>query len=407
MNRKQLNILLVLVLIVGGLGLVVYKKNSSTWQASSAPTAGGKVLGEIALNDIARVVIKTNTADLALARKNDAWVVSARGDYPADFSRVSNLIQGLWQLKPVQEVKIGPSQLGRLELVAPGKGAADSGTLIELQGADSKAIASLLLGKKFIQKSDNFPGGEGFPAGRYVMPLNGGNRVSLVSEAFTQVDPKPDQWLDKTFFRIDRIQSVTVNSGSNQWKLSRQSDSATDWVLADAKPDEKVDAAKVPSFAGTLGSPSFNDVRASVIDPAKPEPSESTITVETFDHFTYVLKLGKAESDNLPLALSVTADLPKERTAGKDEKPEDKKKLDDEFAAKAKGLAEKLAKEKAFESRVYLVSKSSFEALIKPRADLLAEKKAEPAPAATPVSVTTPPMTAPAPAIPAEMPAKK
>ena len=407
MNRNQLTILLVIVLVVGGLGLAVYKKNASTWQSAGSSADGGKVLGKFALNDVARVIIKSATSELALVKKDDAWVVQNRGDYPADFARIGNLIQGLWQLKPVQEVKIGPSQLGRLELVTPAKGAANTGTLVDLQGADSKSVAGLLLGKRFLKKNDQFPGGEGYPAGRYVMPVNGSNHVSLVSETLEQAEPKPEQWLDKTFFRIDRIQSVAVNSGTNQWKLSRSTDSSNDWKLADAKPDESVDSAKVPSFSVSLESPTFNDVRASVIDPQKPEALDGSLTVQTFDGFTYLLKLGKAEGDNLPMAVTVTAELPKERTVGKDEKPEDKKKLDEAFAAKNKTLADKLAKEKAFEARVYLVSKSSFESLIKPRAELLTEKKAElppnpamtgPAPASTPVSVTTAPMTAPAPA---------
>ncbi|MEI6351504.1 MAG: DUF4340 domain-containing protein [Verrucomicrobiota bacterium] len=416
MNRNQLILLLVLVLVVGGLGLAVYKKNDATWQAGANSSAGGKVLGDFALNDVARVVIKTGDSELALAKKNDTWVVAQRGDYPADFSQVGNLIQDLWQLKTVQEVKIGPSQLSKLELVTPAKGAADTGTLVELQGADSKPVATLLLGKRFMKKMDQYPGEGGFAAGRYVMPVNGSNRVSLVSETLNQADPKPEQWLDKSFFRIDRIASVAINSGTNQWKLSRENDSATDWKLADAKADEKVDSAKVPSFTSTLGSPAFNDVRPGVIDPQKPEPLDGSLTVQTFDGFTYLLKLGKAEGDNLPLAVTVTADLPKERVAGKDEKPEDKKKLDDEFAAKNKALAEKLAKEKAFETRVYLVSKSGFDPLLKSRADLLVEKKPEPTPspspspaptpvASTPISVTTPPVSAPV-VVPEKAPAK-
>jgi hypothetical protein len=73
----------------------------------------------------------------------------------------------------------------------------------------------------------------------------------------------------------------------------------------------------------------------------------------------------------------VTADLPKERTPGKDEKPEDKDKLDKEFKDKLSKLEEKLKLEKTCEKWTYLVDKYTVDALLKERKDLLVEKKDE------------------------------
>jgi hypothetical protein len=394
MNRKQFQILLILAVIVGGLGLVVYQRNSASWEGSgSAATAGNKVLGSFALNDVSRVVIKGNSSTVTVARKNDAWVVLERSDYPADFARINNLVQGLWDLKTVQSVPVGPSQLGRLNLIAPSKDAADAGTLVELQGSDAKPIASLLIGKSFLKQSAEFAG-EGLPAGRYVMPVNGANaKVSLVSELLDQAEASPVAWLDKGFFRLDGIASVTL-SGSTpafQWKLSRDSDSAAEWKLTGIKPEEKLDPTKVPPFLGLLDSISFADVLAPDAKPAGLDKPR-TLTVETFDHVIYTLNIGAAQGENYPVAITLKADLTKERTPGKDEKPEDKKKLDDAFAAKFKELTAKVAKEKAFEARVYLVPKTTFDPLIKERSELLEEKKAEPSP--------SPAAAAPSPAAP-------
>jgi hypothetical protein len=387
MNRKQLTSLLVLVLIIGGAGIAVYKHNSSSWEGVATSGATSRVLGNFVLNDVARVLIQTGTASLTLAKKNDAWVVRERDDYPADFGRVGDFIQALWQLKPVQDVKVGASQLGRLELLPPAKGAAAAATLVDLQNKDSKRMVALLIGKKFLKKSPRFPDEEGFPAGRYVMPSDAVSpKVSLVSETLDQADPNPASWLDKSFLKIDRIQSVALTSGSIPWKLSRDNDTGTEWKLADLKADEKLDAAKVPSFASILGAPGFTDVLPA---DARRDGFDSTVVVETFDHFAYTLKFGKPDGDNLPLTAAVTADLPKERTPGKDEKPGDKKRLDDEFAATNKRLSETLAKSKTFEARVYLVSKAAFDPLLKPRAELLAPKPT-PTPSPTPTPATTP-----------------
>src|SRR5439155_21869465 len=84
-------------------------------------------------------------------------------------------------------------------------------------------------------------------------------------------------------------------------------------------------------------------------------------------------------------------------TPGKDEKPEDKEKLDKEFKDRLAKLEEKLKQEKGFEQWTYLVSKWTVDPLLKERKDLLAEKKEEPKkdekPAAA--SATTPPKTVP------------
>ena len=77
-----------LAAFVGGLGLAVYKRNSATWEKSSPAAAGGKVLGDFALNDVARVTIKNGGSSVTVAKKNDTWTVQDRGDYPADFALV-------------------------------------------------------------------------------------------------------------------------------------------------------------------------------------------------------------------------------------------------------------------------------------------------------------------------------
>ncbi|XHR30328.1 MAG: DUF4340 domain-containing protein [Chthoniobacteraceae bacterium] len=382
MNRKQFFYLLAVLLVIGGVSLAVLWQRSSSWTGKGK--GDGRVLGKFDLNEVTSVVIRDASSSLTLAKKNDAWVVRERDDYPADFACVGGFIQGLWQLKPVQEVEAGPSQLPRLDLLPPAKGEAHSATLVELQGKDAKPLAALLVGKKFLKKSPGFPDDEGGVAGRYVLPV-GKSGVSLVSERLEGAEVKPAAWLDKTFLRIDRIQSVTVASGSTTLKFLRDSDTAGDWQLDGLKPEEKLDPAKLPSFVSMFNAPAFADVKPAN---APREGFNSTATVTTFDGFTYVLSFGPAEGENVPLAIAVSAQFPKERTPGKDEKPEDKKRLDDEFATKTKKLGEDLAKAKQTEARVYLVTKATYDALWKPREEFM--QKAQPAP--TPEAAPVPPV---------------
>jgi len=168
---------------------------------------------------------------------------------------------------------------------------------------------------------------------------------------------------------------VTFPAATNSWKLTRETETA-EWKLAEAKPTEQLDNSKASGVANPLSSPSFADVAVNVTPEGLDKPTVAT--VDTFDGFTYTLKVGQKTNDNYPLALAVTAQLPKERTAGKDEKPEDKAKLDKEFKEKQKKLEEKLAQEKSFEKWVYLVSSWTVDPLLKERSQLMVEKKEEP-----------------------------
>lgn len=384
MNRNQLIILLVLVAVLGGAGVMLHNRQKSSW-AGANPSAGKKLLGDFPINDVAHIEIKQGTNDLNLAKKDDAWRVRERNDYSANFSQIRDLLVKLGDLKIVQSEPIGQSQLAKLGLV-PGAGT-NSAVVVDFKDKDDKPIRSLLLGKKHMKKSnrpspmgemDDEEGGGGWPDGRYVKVGSDSKDVDLISDALANVDTKPDQWLNKDFFKAEKIRSVAANFpvATNSWKLSRETENG-EWKLADAKPTEQLDNSKASGVGNSLSSPSFNDVAM-----AKPEElgldKPTTVTLDTFDNFTYTLKVGQKTNDNLPLVVAVAADLQKERTPGKDEKPEEKDKLDKEFKEKQKKLEEKLTQEKAFEKWTYLVSNWTLDSLLKERSQLLVEKKEEP-----------------------------
>lgn len=390
MKGKQLAILLVLVAVLGGAWFFKSKQNTASWSETSAG-AGGKVV-EFPINDVAQLVIKSGGAELSLVKKADAWTVKERADYPANFESVGNLLRKLWELKTVQEVKVGASQLGRLELDEK------AGTVVEFKDKDGKALATLLLGKKHMRQSDGaseFGGpSDGFAVGRYVKAIDGA-KVSLVSETLEEVQTKPENWLLKDFLKIDGPKAITLagTTDAQRWSITRDTTTA-DWKLTDAKPDEKLDSGKVSAVANFFSSPSFHDVLA---PDAKLEEPVNTATIETFDGFRYEVKIGKLSAENYPVQVKVSGTFPKERTPGKDEKPEDKKRLDGEFAMKQKTLNEKLANEQKLGTRTYLVAKYLVEPLLKDRSALLPDKPtATPAPAPpAPVTATTPPVTVP------------
>jgi hypothetical protein len=410
MNRKQLTLILVAFVLLGGLGLWLRSRDAATYRASAAQM-GQKVLGDFAVNDVARLRIRKGTNTLTLALKDDRWVVAERADYPANFTEIGETLRKLWDLKVVQPIAgpLGPAALERLELNPDATN--NPATVVELLDKDGKALRTLLLGKQHRRQPATpspFGGDEGWPDGRYVM-LQGAaaNGASLVSETFSQLEPRPESWLNRDFFKVEKPRTIAVtypDAPTNSWKMTRASET-NDWTLADAQPQEKLDTSKVSVLGSVLSWPSFEDVVVTDNPAALGLDKPVQIEIETFDGFRYTLRAAqKGTEEKYHLLVDVAADFPKERTPGANEKPEDKEKLDKEFKEKTDKLTEKLRNEKALAGRVFLVSKWTLDSVLKKRSDFLqAEKPADTkaaaseatsgaaAPAANPVDATLPP----------------
>ena len=387
MNSSQFKKLIVLLLIVGGVGFLFWSMDRKAWEQSES-NLGGKVIPDFPLNDVASITLKDADNEIAVARKDEIWTVTDRWDYPADFSKVRDLVQDVWDLKVTRNITAGPSQYGRLGLVTPGKGA-DSGILLTFKDASNGEVGNLLLGKEHMRKSEapsQFGGGGEFPDGRYVLPNGNGEAIALVSETFSSVDVDPTYWLSKDFLKVEKLQSVKVThpEPADSWSISRDSDTA-DMVLAGLEEGEELDSTKSYSLKNILSSPSFDDIS----DPSSAAEDlglDTPITAElkTFDGFTYTVKLGKASSeDKYPISVAVSADIASEREKPEDEKEEDSERLDKEFNDNKQKLEEKLENEKAYEAWTYIVSKWTVDALLNKRADLIKQPEEEDASAAT------------------------
>jgi hypothetical protein len=370
MNRKQFLILLSLVVVVGAAGLLVHRNANDSWRGAAA--IGGKLLPDLSVNDVAQITIKSGAGEVNLARENNLWRVRERAGYPADFARISELLIKLADLKIVQNEDLGPSQLGRFELLPPGPGA-DTGTAVDLNDSNGRPLGSLLLGKPHLQKPAANPqfggmGGEEWPNGRYVMTA--ARSVALISDPLESVQPKPEAWLNKDFLNVEKPRSIAVRfaAATNSWKLTRASETG-DWQLADSAAGEKLDSTRISSVTSPFGSATFEDVAPL----SSNRLSYAVLTVDTFDGFSYVSRVGTRQGDNYPVSFSVAANLPATRPPAADEKPADKTRLDQEFQTRQKTLAEKLAKESAITNWIYQIPAYTLDELLKSRPQLLVE----------------------------------
>lgn len=393
MNARQLTFILIVALVLGAVGWILFHRDTSSWKDQS--TASRDKVLDFPLNDVARITIKDEAGELNLVRKPEGWVVAERADYPANFEQISRFLQRIWNLKPVESVTVGPSQFARLDLTEPTPGS-KGGKLLDLKNSDGQRITALLVGKEYFKNTQQSFGPAALSAGRYVMPEDASKHVFLIADPLADMVTKPERWLARDFLKIEKPKSLAL-AGMNpamQWKLQRENETA-DWKFAAPKPGEELDKTKVTTVANVTSSLNFADVLNPDAPPATTGLDQpSTFTIETFDGFTYTLRIGKMSDDKYPVTVAVSASLPAERTISPNETPEGKAKLDEEFASRKKKFEEKLEKEKKFEGRPFLLNKFTVSQMLKNRSDLL---KTEPSPAPTAAAKAPLPARSPSP----------
>jgi hypothetical protein len=385
MKRQQVYLLLGAALVLAIAGTIFQLVRSSGWKGQATDL---EPFANLPVNSVTKLVLKSAKETTTLQKVGDIWTVAERNGFPADFSKIRELMTSLWEFKVVRQLDIGPSQFGRLNIVAPGQGD-HSGVQLDLIDNAGKSVKTLILGKGFgggeSSGDDDEENSSG--TGRFVYDPSQKDKVYLTSETFETVDASPKNWLDKDFIKTDSVKDVVRASSPDGegWEISKK-DAKAAWDLVDAKPGETLNPQAVASL-GTF-SPGFQDVK-----PANAPDSETglnkpvTVNLATFDGFKYALEIGGAGPDETRFfRFKVSADLPSKRTAEPNESPDDKKKKDDEFNKNQEALKARLAAEQKLQSWVFEVENYSVETFLKPRKDLL--KQASPTPAPKPAANT-------------------
>ncbi len=382
MDRKQLNILLIILAVLGAVAVGLEFMQSGHVTTVKSTSAGEEVFKNFPVNDVRAVTVKTADSEVNLVQKDKVWEVAERDGFKADSKRIESMLLGLWQLKILEGIQAGPSQYGRLDLLPPAEeNAGKSATLVTFKDEDGKILRELFLGKVYERQEnrpDPFTGDMAkTSAGRY-LKTGDSDAVWLVSETFDDLKTDPSEWLDDAFFKVEKVKTISIDTGNkaDNWKLTRKAEDKN-FDLVGAKPDERLDYNKIASMKNAFSSPRFEDVVTG--EEAKEKPDKTTFVVETFDGFTYTVSVGeKNDLNEYRLAFDVTADFQEERKPGKDESEEDKKKEDKAFQKNLEALKAKLEKEKALADRVYVVRSYVVDSLKKTRAEILTEEEEAP-----------------------------
>ncbi|MGI8603678.1 MAG: hypothetical protein ACR2OZ_11860 [Verrucomicrobiales bacterium] len=457
-NRQIISVLVALALVAIGV-FATYKNRASKTERGLGKEVGAPLIPNFPLNDVESVQVKTAKEEANLVRENNTWGVKERDNYPANFDFVKDLVTKPWELKIIESTSVGKSQLGRLQLVDPTtippeeKDKVDEkeiGTLVVFKKAGDQEVARLLLGKTIegAAAGDNPMGFNlGGSAGRFVQVNNKSDVAYKIKEPFSSLTADSKSWLDKAFIQpsggLRKLEVKVTDPADQSWKVQRDKEGA-DPVLVEKKEGEDIDAEKVKQAGSAFSSAYFNDIAPSADkEKAGVDAAKRVATIAYFDGFTYTINVGnkvKAEDENSDYYLGLTVayaaapapeepqqaapvepqptkaaaneteeqkkerekkdadakiafeDAKKRAEDAKKKFEEDKKKWEEDKKKKE----ERLAKEKTYEGRVYIVSKYTVDWFLKDRKHFLKEKTAEPAAAAAGTPETTPATASPA-----------
>ena len=372
MNRKGFLVLLGLLVVLGGAGLALFWQDLGAWRGADAKI-GAKLFAKLQVNDVAQIRLVDGKGEVTLAIKDERWSVRQRGDYSANYQDIGDLLVKLPDLKVVQTETVGATLLPRLNLVHAGQRRQGfepaRARMLELSDKSGKPLASLLLGKKVIKTEDSpLPIKPQTAVGRYVLSP-GSQTVLVVSDALSSAEAKPERWLAKDFFKVERIKMLGASGGA-QWKIAR-SEEYGQWKFADGAG--QLDASAAVTAVNALAALAFSDVAPDVKADGFDKPR--TVVAETFDNLVYTIKLAKKpDGDDYYLSFAVSGEPPRTRKPEKGEKPEDKERLDKQFADALKKLDDRLKLERSLAAWTYVVAGKTLEPLLKDRAQLTAAR---------------------------------
>lgn len=331
MNARIAAILVILLAMLGG-GALLYQNREAARRPASAAAMGQKVFPDLKASDVAAIRIVEPKAALTLQRSDQGWVVTERSGFPADLAKVREFVLKAIELKVGQSEPIGDNDRARLNLDG-------SGTQVQLNGADGKPVARLVVGKKYFRREVENP--DRVPAdGRFVMRADNPGTVYIVSDPLVQASARSAAWIDRGAFKIEKVKTLELRYPDGAgWRIERSADNA-DWILAGVKPGEKLDIGRANAASYSLGLLELADVApGDAKDTGLDNPT--LINVSTLAGLSYAIKVGKAEGDSYYASFSSSSEEPRDKLLARHVLLISKSRLDDTLKKRAELLEKK------------------------------------------------------------------
>lgn len=407
MNKRQVIVLWIIALLLSAAVIVIRITGKTSAAGSTDRKPGQTLFASFPAQEISRIRIDGGASLVTLEKRDHKWVVGERDGYPANGTYANEFLRTLNQLEVTRGIEAGPSFAARFGMDESAKAEEEHGLTATFFDASGKELAKVTLGKNInsgAQDEQALMMGGGGSVGRYIRNHADESGFYASAELFSSISADPARWLSMDFINLEKVKSISVSEegkADKAWKVSRESADVSQFKLENAKPEEVLNTTEAQPLNELFSYARFDDVLSAAEVEAKVDQSKQrTVTIETFEGFVYTITLAPAKSpaaekegeaspaapaDVLYARINVKAEIAQERKKEANEKPEEAKAKDDEFARRKQQLEEKLAKEKALAGRTYVIARSTAAVLLKSRAELTAKPAPTPG-AGTPAS---------------------
>ena len=328
MNKKTLFILLVVLAVLAGVGRSILMDRPD--DSVSIDAMGTVFFKRLPVNEIASISIHRPDDSVMLVKEKGVWIVQNRFGYPADFSKITDLIRKLKQTKVGRNFPASESVSKRLSLLPPtDKDAAqeDKATRIQMKDKGETVMVDILLGNT--RKREE----KGVPDSQFIM-LADGKDIYLVDQIFSPFDTAAPSWLKKKPINVTpkHIQKIACVGPDGTVRYSFERAQGKDFALVSPPTKGVVKQSDLNRLAGALTGLEIEDVT----DPSSPPESLITgisprLDFTLFDGITYHVYPGITCSPGIPcyVRLGVDYNRPTTRTASGGDTSNDKEGTED------------------------------------------------------------------------------
>jgi hypothetical protein len=386
MKGKNLLILVILAMIVLGIAALTSRKK----ELAPPDVVGTALLPKLDINAVEKIVIRSASDGVTLARIGDLWEVPSKFNYPAGFEKIKSALMKLGDIKIGQVVDASTTQKAELKMQLPPSSTnapvTGSGTVVELFGKNGAKLGAVLIGESHMHKQDGAPADyRGYPDGQYVSN-DGGTNVFLVKDSLEDMTADTKAWVEADLMNVQMsdISSIAMEgTNGTTVKLSRNKD--TNLITVQGLSDkEETDSTKMSGVETVLAYLKFDDVADPSLPPGAMGLDKPAIFVATtLKGEIYTLRIGglapSGDGRYVKIEAAMTTDtnapaapkteLKKDENGKTAETAGDKPTERQETEKKIKALQDK------FSRWTYVVASYKTDTMLTPKGELVKKKE--------------------------------
>ena len=315
--------------------------------------------------------IGNSTSTLQLTPQG--WTLADRQDYPANFTRLKQLLTALNELKITQSLEAGTTYDQRFGI----------DTRLTLKDAEGKLLRTLQIGKTLSNGQQDpmaaLMGGGSTASGRYLRLPEDEGTVYITSEPLRDLSTAPTDWLSPDFIQVHAPVTVSLSQPGQPetlaWEAGRIDEDDTVKLEGEIPAGMEQNTTALSALSTVLARASFEDVVSPEAAQGLIDPTQVQRAILFNLHgFTYTIDIypkAAPGTENSLITIKVDAEFDPTRPAIDASSPETIEAADKAWAITLKQRQDQLAREQALTGHYYEVTSYTLQNLLKARTDFL------------------------------------